>query len=220
MKILANIGAELIDGTAYRTYSVLELASGKVIEMHSKSDALSVGRNYLVDAEGFISSTEASVAGGVVSGYTKTTITIGGETYGFASDVKFTELHADDTATAVTVEEVFMGNVEFLVKDGKVTSVILLGPATFSANVAGDKIAVSAVETLKDVDSFTATAIMVFDSESEEYIEIDTEILSETKLPGANFSFEITLDDTLVPADYLLVIEVNEVEFTVKFTVA
>ncbi len=220
VKILAKIGVELIDGSAYTTYSVLDLAAGKVGEMHSKSDALSVGTNYLVDAEGFISSTEASVAGGVVSGYTKTTITIGGETFALASDVKFSALLEDDTTSTVTIEDVFMGKVEFLVKDGKVTSVILLDEARFSASYADSKITVSAVDTLKDVDSFAMTGISVFDSESEEYIDLDTAALSEIQLPGANFSFEITLDDTLVAGDYLLTIEVNEVEFIVEFTVA
>ena len=220
VKVLDNIGSELIDGVVYSAYTVLDLATGEIKEMHSKSDALVEGKNYLIAADSFISASEASIASGVISGYTKTTITIGGETFGIADSLKVTQLNSDDTATVITLADAFMGNVEFLVKDGKVTSIILLDAASFSASYAEGKITVSALDTLKDVDSFGMSALYTFDAETEEYDRLDTSDFSETKLPGVNFSFEITPDTALEAGDYLLLFEVNEVEFFVEFTVA
>ena len=186
--------------------------------MYSTNDSLIPGKNYLVNADGFISSSEASVASGVVSGYTKTTITIGGETYSIASDAKFTMLNDDTTASSIALADVFMGNVEFLVKDSKVTSVLLLGPARFSASYESAEITVTALDTLKDVDSFKMTELAIFDTESESFIKLDVTAIDETELSGENFSFMITLDQFLVPGDYLVTVEVNDTEFVIELT--
>ncbi len=220
VKVLELIGKELIGNDVYNTYLALDFSTGKVEQMYSKSEALEAGKNYLTDINGFISTTEASIASGVVSGYTTTTITIGGETYGIATDVKFTELLSDQTTSEITLADTFMGNVEFLTKDGKVSAVILLGDARFGASYAASKITVSALDALKEVGTFEMIELSKLDTETDKYVKLDVTVLEANALSGDNFSFELVLEDALEAGDYILTVEINGVEFTAEFTVA
>ena len=219
VKVLGFAGRELIDGTVYNLYTVLDLASGKIDTMMSRSSELLEGVNYLTGIDGLISTTEADVISGIVNGYTSTTITVGGETYKLASGAKFVELNSDDTVDTIAVKDTFMGNVELVIENGAVKSVILIGEATFTAEYADGKITVAANENLRDTDALEFTSLKVYDTEAEENVEVNTEGFDVNLLDTDTFSFEIDTGASLEAGDYTLTFRVNDVKFVTEFTV-
>ncbi len=219
VKVIRHAGKELVDGTVYNLYIVLDLSTGKIETMKSRSAELAEGTNYLTGIDGLISTTAAEVASGIVSGYTPTTITVGGETYKLASGVKFTVLNDDETVDSLSIKDVFMGNVEVITENGAVKSVILLGDATFTAEYAEGKITVAAAEDLRSADSYEFTSLKLYDAGTKEYTTVDSEGFETALLDTDTFSFEITTGTTLEAGSYRLSFKVNGVKFTSDFTV-
>ncbi len=219
VKVIRHVGKEYIDGTVYNLYIALDLSTGKIDTMMSRSAELSEGTNYLTDIDGLISTTEASVTSGIVSGYTSTTITVGGETYKLASGAKFTKLNSDETVTSIALKDVFMGSVEIIIEDGAVKSVILLGPASFSAGYADSKITVAAEDDLRSADSYEFTSLAVLNPETGRKVEVDSEGFTASLLETDTFSFEIDTVEALEAGEYTLTFKVNGVRFTAEFTV-
>jgi len=217
VKILAHTGKELVDGTVYSVYTVLDLASGKIMTMNAKSDSLTVGSNYLTDMNGLISVSEAGATVGVVSGHTATTLTVGGETYKLASGVKIYRIDDTQTVKALTVSDIFMKNVELVIADGEVTSVILLGQAEFEAAYSTDTVTVSAAHNLTDADSVVLDSFIRLGDDED--TELDTESFSVSVTDAPVLTFEVTSGEALESGDYVLTFKVNGVKFSVEFTV-
>lgn len=220
VKIIASEGRELINGTVYSVYTVLDHKSGKIVTMQSKHSSLTVGANYLTDVNGLISATEADVTSGILSGYTSTTVTVGGTTYTVTEDTIVTRLTGDEKepTESIKIEDALMGKVELILDDGKVISVVLVEMEKFSAEYAGGKIAVSADE-LTDADSFSVSAMWIYDEETGKNVSIDISEYTVSEKDGETFGFEITPESSLEAGDYTVSFKVNGIRFTVKFTV-
>ncbi len=218
VKVLEKIGIELVDGKIYTLYSVLNLTTGTIETMMSQSDSLVAGSNYLVGIDGKISTSEALIIDGVLSGYTATTITVGGSTYKLSSGVKFTTLNEDLTVSATTIGEALMSKVELVMKDGAVVSVIVVGAPEFEASYASEKITVTTAETLSETDSFEFVSLSLYNSESETFVEVDSTGFEVTPV-GSDFTFEISTGSALESGKYQLAFEVNGVLFVKEFTV-
>lgn len=217
VKVLAITGRELVDGTILNTYKVLDLASGKILELYSTSASLTVGTNYLTDADGLITTTEASVSDGIVTGFTGSTITIGGDTYTIASGAKLIKLKSDNTVSDITVFDAYMGRVEFTLTDGKISALVLIGSAEFEASYREGVITVTAQDDLGSTDEFTVTSLTKKGEESDTVIDIET---AESALAdGEGFSFTVTLETALEAGDYTLAFTVSGVNFEAEFTV-
>lgn len=219
VKVLEKIGMELVDGKVYTLYTVLNLATGTIETMMSQSDALVAGQNYLVGIDGNISTSSALVIDGVVTGYTATTVTVGGTTYKLASGAKFTVLEEDHTASATTVDKALMSKVELVMKDGAVVSVIVVGTPDFEVSYEASKITVATDETLSETDSFEFISLSVYDTENEVFTEVDSDRFEVAPVDSAEFAFEISTDSALESGKYEISFEVNGVLFVEEFTV-
>ena len=218
VKVLASTGKELVDGVAYNTYLAFNFATGKVSEMHSASDSLVAGTNYLTDADGFITANEASVASGIVTGFAGSTVTIGDTTYTVADGVKPVVLDEDNTVSETTISAALMQRVEFLTENGKITSMVIIGETAFEATHAGGVITVSTSDELGSTDTFTVTSL-VKNGESTD-TEIDISNADAAPSGGAGFGFTVTLESALEAGDYTIAFTVHGVAFECEFTVA
>ncbi len=219
VKIITNAGRELVDGKVYTEYTVLDHKTGKIETMLSTHAALTVGANYLTDMNGYISATEADVTAGVLHGYTSTTVTVGGEIYTVTADTKVTRLNDDETVTDIKLSDAFMGNVELILDDGKVISVILLDKASFTAEYADSKITVAADGAITSADSYELVSLKRYDADREDYVTVDIREFTHTVIDGEVFTFEIDTVSALEAGDYTLTFKVNDVRFTSRFTV-
>ena len=76
------------NGKTYAEYTVFSFTTGETSAMTSTIGNLETGKTYKTTVDGLISGVESEVISGFVTGYTATTITIDGETFKVASDVK------------------------------------------------------------------------------------------------------------------------------------
>ncbi len=214
VKVLASTGKELVDGVAYNTYLAFDFATAKVSEMHSASASLVPGTNYLTDADGFITATEANVASGIVTGFAGSTVTIGDTTFTIADGVKPVVLDAEHEVSETTVSETLMQRVEFLTVDGKITAMVVIGEASFEAAHDGGVITVSAADELGSTGTFTVASL------TKSGTEIDISGADTALTVGAGFGFTVTLGEALEAGDYIITFTVHGVEFECEFTVA
>lgn len=115
VRILAMTGSVYENNTVYTVYSVFNLKTGKVESLKSLETALTVGSDYAVGANGLIlNAAGESPATGKVRGYTAETVTIGAKVYNLTSDSVIVKLNADNTVSAVKVDELMGLNVEFV----------------------------------------------------------------------------------------------------------
>ncbi|MBQ8509039.1 MAG: S-layer homology domain-containing protein [Clostridia bacterium] len=221
VKILAKTGSELIDGKVYTIYTVLDLANGKVDSMMSLNNGLIVGKNYLTRIDGLISADEANIKGGIVTGYTGTTITLGGETYKLASNATLVKLNtSDNTTDSINLKDTYMNHVEIIIENDAVKSVILLDAASFKAVHADGKITITANESLVDMYDAGLLSLELVNAETEETTPISVAGFGLTVVDSAeNFTLEITPDVTLEPGFYTIGFEVGGVEFEAIFNV-
>jgi len=217
VKVLAHSGKELIDGTVYSVYTVLELATGEIKTMHSKSSALAVGSNYLTDINGNISETAASAVTGTVSGYTAGTLTLGSDTYKLAGDVSFIRITDSTEVKPITVKDVFMKKAELVISGDEVKTVILLGDSDFEGTVLGDTLTVTSIDGLHG--SFEPDEIRMIHHGEEEDTELDADMYDITVTSEAPFTFELKGDADFAPGDYTVVFKLGTVKFSVTFTV-
>ncbi len=219
VKILADAGAELVNGRVYRLYTVLDLAKGTVETMMSLEQALVVGKNYLTNIDGHISATEADTVGGILSGYTGTTITVGGETYRLAEGVKYTLLNREDnTVSTATVADALMSKVELVIKNDAVISVVVVDTLDFEVAYGSDKITATNDEIPAGTVSFELIGLSKFDAEKEIYVPVDGSAFEVTPAVSDTLAFDITTG-TLESGKYMLGFKVNGVSFYEEFTV-
>lgn len=219
VKILAFTGRELIDGKVYTLYSVLELSTGRVVSMMSLESELTVGKNYHTNISGLISKDEAAVNGGIVTGYTKTTVTIDGKTYAVTSDTIISRLNSDNTTGAAVLSELYMKNVELTVSNGTVKSIILLGEPSFDAVYENDRIAISAKEALSGLSSVKLTGISKVTE--EQLIELDTKGFGVSCSESNGFELTISIPATsaLESGSYLIGFTLDGSSFAAKLLV-
>ncbi len=130
VKILAPLGMELIDGRIVTEYSVYVFATGKVEKRYSAHNNLVTGSSYTAADSGMITNAAATVASGVIEGFTGSTVTIGGSTYAIAEAAAIMRLTADQsglTAVATSLDQIFGSTVEFTVSNGAVTGMLVIG---------------------------------------------------------------------------------------------
>lgn len=217
VKILAINGVEYINGSVYAIYSVLDLSTGKIGEMYSKTTALTVGANYLTDAEGLISSTPASVPSGIVTGFTASTVTIGDTTLMLGTDAKIMRLSADNKISDITIFDAFMGKAEVIMKDGKVSTLIVVDTAKFEASHSAGVITVSALDDLGSTETFEVTSLT---KTGDTDTVVDLSGASSAFVGGGSFAFTVTPASALEAGDYKIVFTVEGVTFEADFTVA
>ena len=220
VKILALAGRELIDGKVYTLYTALDLSTGKVEQMMSLDDKLTVGKNYLTRIDGLISSDEADVNGGIVTGYTGTTVTIGGETFTVSSDTVIVALKSDNTVESISLSDTYMGSVEITVSNGNVKSIILLGAPTFRASCENGVITVSVKEKLSGIGYADITKLVRIDAENETETEVDCSGFEVDFSENDGFVMTVTAPATALEAGaYTLSFQLDDAAFSVGFIV-
>ncbi|MBE6610969.1 MAG: S-layer homology domain-containing protein [Ruminococcaceae bacterium] len=217
VKILAITGSEMIDNKIYYIYSVLNMATGKVESMMSTDPSLIEGANYLTGIDGLITTNAASVANGVITGYTGGTITLDGTTYTLASDALIYKLTADDKVEAIQLSDTYMGNVEIITKGDEVTAVVLLHKARFSAAYEAGTVTVTSRDSLTTADSFALTSLEKLNEDADPTV-IDLTGVTPESVSGATFTFRFT--KTLEAGTYLLTFTVNGVSFLAQLVIA
>ncbi len=187
VKILANTGRELVDGKIYTVYTVLDLTTGKTDSMRSLENDLTVGANYLTTVDGLVSSEKADVRSGIVTGYTGTTISVGGETFALGSDVTVIGIDGENI-TSLKVSDTYMKHVEVIVKNGAVVSVIRTADPTFRSEYSAGRFTITANDDFTGIGSVKFIGIA----------SVDTETGKETILPETDFTFSYKTEGGLV----------------------
>ncbi len=218
VKVLEHTGIEYVDDRALHTYLAFDFASGKVVEMHSASDSLIAGTNYLTDADGLITTTEASVASGIVTGFAGSTVTIGDTTYTAADGLKPVVLGEDGTVSGTTVSAALMQKVEFLAEDGKITAIVVIGSASFEAAHEAGIITVSSSDELGNADSVKVLSLSKKVQNAD--IVVDISGADTAMTGGSGFGFTVDLGSALEAGEYAIVFSVSGVQFKCEFTVA
>lgn len=210
VKILENIGSEYVDGKVYRIYNVLNLDNGEVDHYYSLNTNLTLGANYKLNNDGTISSVLADIAGGIITGYTNSTVTVGGTTYALADDVNIFEIDEDFEVTSLKLSSAYMSNVEFVVDDDQIISIFVLGDAPMSASYADGVITV-------DCDfSFTGITSVSLRSLKKDGNTLN---VSEYTLSREGSVITITPSSELEAGEYTLTLKLNNGSSEVTFTV-
>ena len=220
VKVLALAGRELIDGKVYTIYTALDLATGKVESMMSLESDLVVGRNYLTRVDGLISADAVDVTGGVVTGYTGTTVTIGGDTYRFDSSTVIVKLNSDNTTEAVSISDLYMKSVEFTVSNGVLKSVIMLGDPTFRASYSDNDIIITAKETLTGLGS--VEFVKLSKAEDDKFVEIDSSDFDVSYSEDNGFKLVISIPATsmvLESGAYIVEFTADDASYVVNLIV-
>ena len=89
---------------------------------------------------------------------------------------------------------------------------------TMEGKLPQRKITVTA-DSLTDADSFSLTALWIYDEEDDKNVSVDIEEFEAAEKDGATFTFEITPDEALTAGDYTIAFRVNGVRFSSRFTV-
>ena len=218
VRILGNVGSEYIDGNVYTIYSVLNLATGDVTTMMSLNSSLTVGENYLTNVDGTISSSQASVVGGVITGFTGTTITIGDTTYRLDDSVIINRLNDDDTVSEVSLSDAYMKLVDIITDNGKVTSIVVLRDPIFTAECSTTTVTVTTEDTIKGIANVELVKLVKVVEEGDDE-EIDIGGYDAEDEDSSGYEITITCDEQLENGDYILTFTLDGVEFTVGFNV-
>lgn len=220
VKVLALAGRELIDGKVYTLYTALDFSTGKVETMMSLESDLTVGKNYLTRVDGLISADEAEVISGVVTGYTKTTITIGGETYTVDSSTVIAALKSDNTTEIVKLSDLYMKNVELTVSNGVLKSVISLGDPGFKAEYSNDTITITAKDKLSGLGS--VEFVKLSRVEEDKLVEVDASAFKANYSEDNGFRLTLTAPATVVTlktGTYVIEFTADDASFTVNLFV-
>lgn len=211
VKVLENVGSEYIDGKVYRIYNVLVLDTGKVEELTSLHADLTPGNNYKLNNDSTISSVSADIQTGIITGYTSTTITVGSTTYTLDENVKIFEIDEEFDVTSLKLATAYMSNVEFVLDENKVISIVVLGEAPMSAEYDGSVITIDCDFAFDGITSASLKNI------KKDGVKLDT--------TGYTFSrsgnvITVTPASVLEAGEYTLTVNLNDSTSTVEFTVA
>lgn len=210
VKVLENIGIEYVDGKVYTIYNTLNLDTSEVKHLYSANNSLTLGANYKLNNDGTISSVLAEIGSGIITGYTSTTVTIGANTYALANNLKIYEIDEEFDVTSLKLASAYMKNVEFILDDGEVIAIIVLGDAPMSCEYSDGIINVTC-----DFD-FTGISSVEFKSLR----------LNGTNLEVSDFDFDrdaktikITPTEELAAGEYTLTVTLNNTSNVTKFIV-
>lgn len=135
VKVLAKSGAEYINGSVYTVYEVVNFNTGIRESRYSLNNSLMLNTSYALDSNGYIINTTASThVNGLVSGYTASTLTVDGNVYKLASDVKIIRLDQNLSVSETTLASIYQTNVEFVVSGNEVRTIIASTPLTIRAD--------------------------------------------------------------------------------------
>lgn len=220
VKVLEDQGSEIgDDDEIYHVYLVLNMTTGEIETMRSLESGLVVGNNYKIRVDGLISGNTESLTSGVVTGYTGTTITIHGSTYKLDSDVVMVALDAEEnTSSDVSMSDIYLGNVEIIVKDSKVISIVLLGSASFAAEFNSNVVTLTAVEPMAAVNA-SAIEITGIKNSDGEAVTIPSSTVNVTN--QNDFAFTVTLpgEVSLEDGQYVISFEIDGHDFEAEFIV-
>ncbi|MDD4773634.1 MAG: S-layer homology domain-containing protein [Eubacteriales bacterium] len=125
VKVLAANGSEYVNNTVYYVYTVLNISSGQISANRSVYSNLAIGNVYATDAAGNILNIAADLlASARITGYTASTVTIGGATFRLTANTKAIKLNADNTATAVTPASLLNTTVTYYAVNGDMILII------------------------------------------------------------------------------------------------
>lgn len=210
VKVLESIGSEYIDGKVYRIYNALDLDSGDVKHFYSTNDSLTIGENYKLNNDGSISSVTSEIASGIITGYTSSTITVGGTTYALSKDVNIYEIDEDFNVTGLKLSSAYMSNVEFVTDDDRVIAIIVLGDAPMAANYSGGVINVTC-----DFE-FTGITRVTVRNLKKDGKSVDT---SEYSISRDDKNITVTPSSALASGEYTLTLNLNDGTSSVSFEV-
>ncbi len=219
VKVLALTGRELIDGRVYTSYSVLKFATGKLESMLSLEADLTVGKNYLIDLSGLISSEEASANGGVVTGYTKSTITIGGETYTIDSNTIIARLEKNGSVSSASHSDLYMKNVEITSSNGVLGSIIILGEPSFDVSYENGSVKITANEKLSGLGSVELVSLSKRVDDKTIELDISDFKVSYSEKNGFELTIAIHATSALESGSYTVEFTLDDTSAAVGFTV-
>lgn len=220
VKVLAFAGRELIDGKVYTIYTALNLSTGNVETMMSLESDLTVGKNYLTRVDGLISADEADVIGGIVTGYTGTTITIGGETYTVDASTVIAALKSDNTTETVKLADLYMKHVEITVSNGVLKSVISLGDPGFKAEYSNGSVIITAKDKLSGLSS--VEFVKLSKAEDDKLVEVDTSMFRVSYDEDNGFRLVISApatSDGLAAGAYVVEFTADDASFSVNLII-
>ncbi|MFA6948029.1 MAG: S-layer homology domain-containing protein [Eubacteriales bacterium] len=131
-KILSFTGTQLDNGKVYRIYETFNFATGKRATALSLS-TLDIGSVCAIDSNGFITNITVSSVTGVVTGFTSSTVTVGGNVYRLSSGFSASTIGSDLSAASVKLSDTVNRSVQFTVIGGEVKSMIVGEVLSFSA---------------------------------------------------------------------------------------
>ncbi|MBR4295475.1 MAG: S-layer homology domain-containing protein [Clostridia bacterium] len=129
VQILEKSATEHVNNSVMTVYTVYNFANGKIEQLYSSNDALSVGSSYLLDESGHITSSEKSLESGEVTGYAGNTITIGTSTYTLASNAIIAEIEVSQagefSVKKLSASDIFEKNVSFVANGNEISRIIV-----------------------------------------------------------------------------------------------
>ena len=210
VKILEYVGIEYVDGKVYTVYNTLNLDNGNVEQLNVLSSELVPGNNYKLNNDGTISGVDAEIPGGIITGYTSTTVTIGSDTFVLADDVNIFEIDEEFDVVNLKLSSAYMSNVEYITNDGKVTSIIVLGDAPLTAEYDGSVISVTCGFELDGISRISIKSIRR-DGKSLD--------INDFAMERSGKDITITPDNALEAGDYVITFNIGEGTSSVEFTV-
>lgn len=142
-KVYGITGLEYVDGAVMTAYRVYNFEKGKMETMLSTYGSLSVGTTYAIDNNGRLSNITRTNTTGVVTGYNDGILTIGGEVYRLADNATIHAVKNDLSLTNLTVEDIYMHEVEIFAEGREIIAIIAGRALAFSAEAAGKTITVT-----------------------------------------------------------------------------
>ncbi len=139
VKILSFNGYVYENGISFAEYTVMNFSTGVVETRISSVSGLEIGKTYRTDANGNIVNSEADdTVSGLVTGVTSSTITVGGEIYKLANDVKVLFVDSNNEVKEKKLSDVYMSNVEFIVQGDVVKTIQFVSDPSFTPIVVVD----------------------------------------------------------------------------------
>lgn len=213
VKVLAKSGNELVNGIVYSVYEVFNYNTGVREVRYSTSSALETGKVYVLDTNGNISSVASTVVTGIVTGHTSSTLSVNGNVYRLANDVKIVKVNADLTVTEVKLADTYLFNVEFTVSGGEVKAVTVNDKTAFSIAYDADNNLVAIYTNDNDAVFADADIVMNEIKKDSENIIVEQWPIVKGKYDGKN-AIVINLY-SIAAGKYTFKFTYNSAEFTV-----
>ena len=154
---------------------------------------------------------KAEIAGGIITGYTNGTVTIGNDTFALAENVNIFEIDEEFEVKSLKLSSAYMSNVEYVTEDGKVTSIIVLGDAPLTASYNGSKISVTCGFELDGITGISMKSLK---------LNGKTVDITDFNMNRSGKDITIIPDEALAAGKYQLTLNIGDGTSSVEFTVA